>query len=57
MSSIMRKSHFTYAKTKAQISLAVSVKLISAFVFATSIVQLLFFLNSKLAASSHLLWL
>ena len=39
-----------YAKTKAQ-------KLISAFVFATPIVQALFFLNLKFQASIHLLCL
>ena len=33
------------AKTKAQISLAVNAKLISTFVFATLIVQPVFFLN------------
>ena len=36
---------------------SVTAKLISAFVFATSIVQSLFFLNPKFQASSHLLWL
>ena len=41
---------FAYAKTKTQ-------KLISAFVFATWIVQFLFFLNLKFQASSHLQWL
>ena len=41
-----------YAKTKTQISL--TAKLISAFVFATWIVQYLFFLNTKFQASSHL---
>ena len=46
---------FTYAKTKAQISFAVAAKLISAFVFATRIVQFLYFLNPKFTASSHLL--
>ena len=46
---------FAYAKTKAQISFAVTAKLISAFVFATRIVQFLFFLNLKFQASSHLL--
>ena len=51
----MRKS--TYAKTKTQISFAVTAKLISAFVFATQRVQSLFFLNPKFQASSHLLWL
>ena len=48
---------FPNAKTKAQISFAVTAKLISAFVFATGIVQSLYFLNSKFQASSHLLWL
>ena len=32
-------------------------KLINAFVFATRIVQFLFYLNLKFPASSHLLWL
>ena len=45
---------FSYAKTKAQISFAVTAKLISAFVFATLIVQSLF-LNPKFKASSLLL--
>ena len=40
-----------------QISFAVTAKLISAFVFATRIVQFLFFLNLKFPASSHLLCL
>ena len=44
-----------YAKTKAQISFAVFAKLISVFVFTTRIVQLLFFLNPRFQASSHLL--
>ena len=48
---------FAYAKTKAQISFAVIAKLISAFVFATRIVQFLSFLNLKFPASSHLLCL
>ena len=48
---------FAYAKTKTQISFAVTAKLISAFVFATWIVQLLYFLNTKFQASSHCLWL
>ena len=48
---------FAYAKTKTQISIAVTAKLISAFVFATSIVQSLSFLNPKFQVSSHLLWL
>ena len=47
---------FAYAKTKTQISFAVTAKLISAFVFTTRIVQSLYFLNPKFQASSHLLW-
>ena len=43
---------FAYAKTKAQISFAVTAKLISAFVFATRIVQPLYFLNTKFYSSS-----
>ena len=46
-----------YAKTKTQISFAVTAKLISVFVFATRIVQSLYFLNTKFQAPSHLLWL
>ena len=48
---------FEYAKTKTQISLAVTAKLISVFVFATRIVQSLYFLNPKFQASGHLVWL
>ena len=44
---------FAYAKTKTQISSAVTAKLISAFVFATRIVQSLSFQNTKFQASSH----
>ena len=46
-----------YAKTKTQISFAVTAKLISVFVFATRIVQFLFFLNPKFQASSSFLCL
>ena len=46
---------FAYAKTKTQISFAVTAKLISAFVFATLIGQSLFYLNTKFQASSHFL--
>ena len=54
----MRKPDFCiYAKTKAQISCAVTAQLISAFIFATQTVQFLYFLNLKYQASSHLLWL
>ena len=48
---------FAYAKTKTQISFAVTAKLISVFVFATRIVKSLFFLNTKFQVSSHLQWL
>ena len=51
------KPNNAYAKTKAQISCAVTAQLISAFVFATWIVQFLFYLYSKFQASSLLLWL
>ena len=47
MSHIMRKTTFAYAKTKAQICFAVPMKLISAFDFATGIVQFLYFNNPK----------
>ena len=40
-----------------QISFTVTAKLISAFAFATRIVQSLFLLNPKFQTSSHLLWL
>ena len=48
---------FAYAKSKTQISFAVTSQLISAFVFATWIVQSLPFLNSKFQAYSYLQWL
>ena len=38
LSPVMRKPVFAYAKTKTQISFAVTAKLISGFVFATRIV-------------------
>ena len=40
---------------RSQISFAVTAKLISAFIFATRIVQSLSFLNTKFQASSHFL--
>ena len=58
MSLVMRKPAFCICeKKKTQISFAVTAKLIRTFVFATWIVQSLFFLNPKFQASSHLLWL
>ena len=53
----MRNQIFAYAKTKAQISCAVTAQLISAFVFATLIVLFLYFLSPNFSASSHLLCL
>ena len=47
--------YFAYAKTKAQISCAATAQLISAFVFAIQIVQLLFLLNPKFQVSSPFL--
>ena len=57
MSGVVEKRFFAYAKTKAQISFAVTAKLISAFVFTTRIAQSLSFLNPKFQASNHLVWL
>ena len=53
--SIWTSSISPYAKTKTQITFAVTAKLISTFVFATLIVHFLFFLNPKFQASSCLL--
>ena len=55
----MRNLIFAYdAKTKTQINCAVTVQLISLFVFATlMILQSLYFLNPEFQAYSHLLWL
>ena len=50
-----RHEKFAYAKTKAQISFAVTAKLISTFVFATQIVQFFFSLNPEFQCSSLLL--
>ena len=52
-----KKRKTAYAKTKVQISCAIIAQLISAFVFATRIVQPLFFLNPKFQACSLILWL
>ena len=57
MSRVARNRIFAYAKTKTQISFAVTAKQISAFVFATYIVESLYFLHPKFQASSPLLWL
>ena len=55
----MRKPDFSICENKDADQLRgnqVSVKLISAFVFATQIVQSIYFLNPKFQASSYLLW-
>ena len=57
ISLVMRKPAFCICQRKTQISFVVTTKLISAFVFATWIVQSLFFLNPKFHASSCILWL
>ena len=51
----LENQQHAYAKTKTQISCAVTAQLISVFVFATQIVQSLFFLNPEFQASSLLL--
>ena len=55
ISPVIRKPAFAYAKTKTQISFAVTAKLISVFVCAIRKVQFLFYLNTKFQASSHIL--
>ena len=55
MSRVMRKRVFCICENKDADQLAVTAKLISAFVFATRIEQSLFFLNPKFQASSPLL--
>ena len=45
------------AKTKAQISYAVTARLISTIVFVTRILQFLFYINPKSKVSILLLWL
>ena len=57
MSRVMRNQLFACAKTKTQISCAVTAQLISAFDFATQTVQPLYFLNQNFQASCHLLLL
>ena len=57
MSRVIKKPAFCICENKDADQLAVKAKLISAFVFATRIVQSLYFLNPKFQVSSHLLWL
>ena len=54
LSRIMRNPDFAYAKKKNP---PVTAKLISVFVFATRIVQFLYFLNPKFPAPNHILCL
>ena len=49
----MGKQTICIGETKGADQLAVTAKLISAFVFATRIVQFLYFLNPKFPASTH----
>ena len=55
LSRVVRKPAFCICENKDADQLPVTAKLISAFVFATQIVQSLYFLNLKFQASSHLL--
>ena len=55
LSCLCSDSIGVYAKTKAHISCAMTYQLISAFVFATRIIQFLFYLYPKFEASSLLL--
>ena len=55
LSRIMRKPTFCIFEIKAHISFGVTVKLIRAFVFATVIVQFVYFLKPKFPASSDFL--
>ena len=57
MNHVMRKPTFCICEIKDADQLVVTAKLISAFVFATQIVQSLYFINPKFQASSHLLYL
>ena len=62
MSCVMRKPTFFICENKGAdqlrgFSFAVTAKLIGDFVFATRILQSLYFLNPKFQASSHFLWL
>ena len=56
MSLVVRKAAFCICENKAAQIISFA-ELISAVVFATRIVQSLFFLNPEFQASSHLLWL
>ena len=53
----MRKPAFSIYENKGTDKIRGNREVISAFVFATQIVQSLYFLNPKFKASSYLLWL
>ena len=53
----MRKPAFCICENKDADQLCGNAQLISVFVFATYIVESLYFLNAKFQASSHLVWL
>ena len=55
--SLWENRLFAYAKTKTQISCAVTAQLIITFAFAIRIVQSFYYLNLKFQVNSHLLWL
>ena len=57
LSLFMRKPAFRICENKDADQRAVTAKLISAFVFATRIVQSIYFLKPKFQACSHLQWL
>ena len=57
MSLVVRKPAFCICENKDADQLRGAAKLISAFVFATWIVQSLLHLNPKFQASNHLVWL
>ena len=57
MSHVVRTPAFCICENKDTDQLRGTAKLNSTFVFTTKIVQSLYFLNTKLLASSHLVWL
>ena len=59
MCHVMRKPYFSLCENKGadQLRSNFTAKLISAFIFATPIVQSFFFLNPNFQASSYPLWL
>ena len=57
MSLVMRKPDFCICENEDADQLRGNAKLISAFVFATWIVQSLFYLNPKFQAYTYLMWL